>query len=91
MAIFPLTPLHLPSFTVGIKDKRKVVDANARVCPKCHNGNSFPIHWGYSARLTLISLSNSERYSCELPHVVFVLLRTRHPIQEEAHLGMLDM
>jgi hypothetical protein len=39
----------------------------------------------------LISLSNSERYSCDLPHVVFVLLRTRHPVQEEVHLGMLDM
>jgi hypothetical protein len=43
VAISPLDPpLHLPSFAVGFKDKRKVVDPNARVCPKCHNGNSFP-------------------------------------------------
>jgi hypothetical protein len=39
----------------------------------------------------LISLSNSERYSCDLSHVVFVLLRTRHPVQEEARLDMLNM
>lgn len=39
----------------------------------------------------LTSLSNSERRSCDLPHVVFVLLRTRRPVQEKAYLDMLNM
>ena len=46
---------------------------------------------GATQLVSLISLSNSERYSRVLPHVVFVLLRTRYPVQAEVHLGMLDM
>ena len=51
----------------------------------------FPSTGATRARWTLISLLNSERCSCDLPHVVFVLLRTRRPVQEEAHLDMLNM
>ena len=68
-------PSHPLFSIVGFQDKLKVVDANPRVCPKCHNGK---VHVPFTtARFPLTLALIPTVYSCIPPSVTVVRASAR--------------